>query len=87
MSRTLSWRPDRFHVANCDDCRIMPAVVNGRCVKCDYAHWQAVKAQAEAEAQAQAQAIADAAELAAVLEAEYRDEMDAQRDLRAGLHW
>ena len=85
MSRTLSWRPDRFHVANCDDCRIMPAVVNGRCVKCDYAHWQAVKAQAEAEAQAQA--IADSAELAGILEAEYRDAMETERDLRSSLHW
>ena len=85
MARTLSWRPDRFHTPNCDDCRIMPAVVNGRCVKCDYAHWQAVKAQAEAEAQAQA--IADSAELAGILEAEYRDERETERDLRAGLHW
>lgn len=85
MTRTLSWRPDRYRIPNCDDCGIMPAVVNGRCVRCDHTHWQAQK-EAERIA-AEQQDAAGLAGLAGILQAEYRDALETERDLLSGLHW
>ena len=45
------------------------------------------RAAANLQAAVQAQAAADAAELEGVLQAEYRDAAETERDLRAGLHW
>lgn len=55
---------------------------NGR-----FLHMQGTPTLDEWQAERDAQAIADRAELEAVLEAEYRDAADTERDLLAGMHW